>query len=132
MVGPLQISLDYTASQHSAYMLDTGRIITKTVTSYDALGHPVTAESIETVTCSFLTNRAKQVMGTARADAADVFVRFPTGTEIDADSQFELTVRMRRTLDADEVVTYDVDGEIERGPYGIVVPMKRNNGAPRS
>jgi len=132
MVGPLQIGLDYTASQHSVYMLDAGRIIRKNESGTDEWNNPTYHDSIETVACSFMTNSAKQVMGTARTDASDVVVRFPIGTEIDADSQFELTVRMRRTLDIDEVVTYDVDGEIERGPYGIVVPMKRNNGAPRS
>jgi len=124
MGAPVNATLRQIAIRHRAYMLDECIISRLVQGGQNVYGTPA-EEWVdgEPITCSFKTNTAKEVQGTAQVDAADAVLRLPPNTEIDAGYRVRITRRMRTDLETP--LHYDVSGEIERGKFGIVVPLKR-------
>jgi hypothetical protein len=124
-VGPSQSLLNFVAASHEAYMLDKVYILryTNAGTTND-LGTPdITYPPDGTPTvCSFDDKRAKEELQTAQVKKTDSVVRFPNSTTVSELDRIELIERMGRTIEPP--IQYAIDGDIERGPFGTVCPLK--------
>ena len=124
MTGPSSYVMAYVSGAQQAYMLDRAMVRRYQVTgTVDDYGTPEFAyiDGPELV-CSFDDQRAKEQRTTAQVDTHDAVIRLPVDTIIDALDRVLLVRRMDVALTPP--VEYEIDGEITRGPFGVVCPLK--------
>lgn len=129
MTGPSSYVMAYVSGAQQAYMLDRAVVRRYQITgSSDDYGTPEIAyiDGPELV-CSFDDQRAKEQRTTAQVDTHDAIIRLPVDTVITNLDRILLTRRMDTALSP--TVEYEIDGEIKRGPFGIVCPLKIYIGA---
>lgn len=90
----------------------------------DEYGKPavVFIEGVELV-CGFDPSARPEAMDGAEVVMADAVMRLPQGTELDARDRLEVTERFGVLVEEPEV--FEVIGEAERGPSGLVLRLRR-------
>lgn len=112
------------ATQQSA-MQDTAQHLQRTTTT-DAYNRPVeTFTPRLSYSCGFAPNPSQEGMENSQVPMADATLRIPLSVEsvIDTDDRLKITHRFGVALAAPE--TFEIIGQPERGPSGLVYNLKR-------
>src|SRR5690606_35182941 len=105
------------------HMMDTCVLLTRTTDTLDEYNRPAVsyAES-NPVPCGFDPTAAKEVMDNAQVAVTDARLRLPLSADVTGLDRVRVTHRFGEALDTP--VVFDVIGEPERGPSGLVLNLR--------
>lgn len=105
------------------HMMDTCTIDAYTESTLNAYGMPATSYvSGSAIACGFEPATPKEGAGSADAPMMDARLRLPIGTTITAQDRITITARHGVSITA---TTYEVVGDVKRGPSGLWLDLKR-------
>jgi hypothetical protein len=119
-----ELSRMQTAQQNA--MQDTCVILTRTAGAADAYGYPAETWSAATTTACGIDEHAQdEAMGDGEVVMVDAVIRLPIALDgtFDGSDRVQVTHRFGVALDA--AVTYEIMGNPERGPSGLVLNLQK-------
>ena len=108
-----------------AAMMHVCQLLRRMETGRDDYGYPLTNYQVVAVSaCGFDAAANKEVMDGAQVAVTDARLRLPLSLAETLDNLDRITVTHWFDVEVDEPKTYEIIGEPERGPSGLVLNLR--------
>ena len=112
------------STQESA-MMDTCQVVRRMESGTDDYGYPIEAyEIVWTGECGFDASSNKEVMESGQVAVIDAQIRLPISIQEDFDNLDRIKITYRHGVEDESPQTFEMIGEPERGPSGLVVNLR--------